>query len=694
MAGQRHVSGAAAPASGSTRAARKPARSGAAATLRRAVLWLALTLAPALSLADPAALRLEPPAGGAHFRHPDTTLRIHVPPELPVRVLGQLHLELDRIDVTALVSREGDYAVFKPPRPLAFGTHTLRIVQITDDGREIERGRWKFEVRQSAAFRRLSGSADISANLSYRIAGSDLPSSKPGKLQAHGAARMRGTAVGNVWTAKAKADLLYDTQTANGPPLQLGEYLFSADRDHLGAALGSQSIRQDSLLLQNFHRRGITGHVSSADDSLRATGLLMQTRESPDSANPFGVSKPDQRMGGVVLEDRPLHDRNALYLAMTALSGRYDPQSQGSSVGTPPGKGLPATVAQGSAWGLVIGSQLLQHRLTLHAEAAHSRYDVDGSGSLPRDSDNAWSTRVDWRTRTSGAQPLIWGVGVLRSRIGTFFHTVSNPGLTPDRDLLRGYGSLQWRSWSLQVSGSNTTDNVKKIDILPTDRTREQTAQLGWTPTMNTTAMPWLGAPSVNLQYDRVDQRPKRVPAGYLGTPANQRSTSTGVSANFAHTTWSWGLNYNRDRFKDRTGQSPETVTDAYGVQLSAVLRNRYTVTPYVAYQRTRNLATNESSHNTAANLNIDAQLTDRLRGGLNYSRNNSHDVASAQDQTDWTTDMHLVWNWIQPRANHAGFDLGMSVMYHALNDQLDNSNNYGRWQAFATLAMTLPLRK
>ena len=78
-----------------------------------------------------------PPAGSDAQTAP---LRIHVA-GIPQDVPQRLAVELDDIDVTALAALDGSDIVITPAQPIAFGKHTLRLVEYTPDGGIAERGR-------------------------------------------------------------------------------------------------------------------------------------------------------------------------------------------------------------------------------------------------------------------------------------------------------------------------------------------------------------------------------------------------------------------------------------------------------------------------------------------------------------------------------------------------------------------------
>ena len=155
--------------------------------------------------------------------------RIFIPPIVPVEVLQNLSLELDGIDVTAMVSREGDYALFIPSRPLKWGEHTLSIVEYAPDGSILERGLWAFEVRKSARFREAEFRSGIDVKATNRVADQNLDN-LPKSTQAQGGLGMGGSIGDENWHMSGSIDFLYNSQsdqTPNDREFDMGEYLFT-----------------------------------------------------------------------------------------------------------------------------------------------------------------------------------------------------------------------------------------------------------------------------------------------------------------------------------------------------------------------------------------------------------------------------------------------------------------------------------
>ena len=81
---------------------------------------------------------------------------ILLPADLDPAVYQNLAVELDDLDVTAFVSAENARLVVTPPETLSTGSHSLRLIERSNDGSILERGYWSLEVRHSELIRDLS----------------------------------------------------------------------------------------------------------------------------------------------------------------------------------------------------------------------------------------------------------------------------------------------------------------------------------------------------------------------------------------------------------------------------------------------------------------------------------------------------------------------------------------------------------
>ena len=194
-------------------------------------------------------------------KQPMETLRISIPEDISIEILQTLALELDNIDVTAMVTREGGFAVFTPVQPMGWGKHELRLVEYAEDGSIFEKGFWTFEVRTQSGIRESDFSADISLVATSRAADKNLGEPEPDSLTGQGGASLYGKVIGDEWEVTGNMDLIYNSQrnlTPNNQELDMGEYLITGQNRSTQLKLGHHSVSQTSLAMEGFQRRGVS----------------------------------------------------------------------------------------------------------------------------------------------------------------------------------------------------------------------------------------------------------------------------------------------------------------------------------------------------------------------------------------------------------------------------------------------------
>jgi hypothetical protein len=323
------------------------------------------------------------PAKEEAFRQPTETFRIKIPDSISVETLQTLALELDNIDVTAMVTREANYAVFTPIQPITWGNHTLRLVEYAEDGSIFEKGFWTFEVRTQSGIRETDFSANINLSANSRIADNNIGIPEPDKFTSQGSASLQGKIAGQEWNVSGNMDLIYDSQqTGNNRELDLGEYLITAQNRSTQLYLGHHSLSQTSLAMQNFHRRGASASKGFASINSSVTGFILRTEQISGFTHGLGISDSDNAVYGLLLENQPISSSpELLYLSATYLSGKSN--KVGASVGA-------AQADQnGETWSLVADSTLLEQQLRVRAEFASSTTDIITADTTDTDLINA-----------------------------------------------------------------------------------------------------------------------------------------------------------------------------------------------------------------------------------------------------------------------------------------------------------------
>ncbi len=221
---------------------------------------------------------LEAPEAGYH--EPQSSFRIRLPAELTPEQLQALSLELNGIDVSAMVGRDGEFAVFAPPGALTPGEHELRLVEYAEDGEIRELGVWVFQVRESRAFQAASWEARGNLTASERIADDGLAEPSPDATQAQGALGVGGRLADRRWQIDGRADFLYNRQRElmpGGESFDLDSYRIDGRYDRARMSLGHQTLGPESLVLGGFHRRGVSVAADTGRDRLSVQGFSMRT---------------------------------------------------------------------------------------------------------------------------------------------------------------------------------------------------------------------------------------------------------------------------------------------------------------------------------------------------------------------------------------------------------------------------------
>lgn len=628
----------------------------------------------------------------ADYRAGDEAFRIRVPAEVPAEELQKLALELDAIDVTAMVQRDGEYAVFTPIQALVPGRHVLRLVEYADDGSVLELGFWSFEVRQSKLFREYAVAADTQVTGSYRAADNSLNDPLPDRLQGQGSSRVGFSTASGVWHSQGQFDLIYNSLNNEQPDsrqFDSGEFLFSVGNTHADARVGHQTVGTTSLVMDNFRRRGVSLEGRIPVINSRLSGFSLSSEDVIGFRRGLGVGDDNRRVDGVTFDSNPLPDNpRALYLSGTWLDGKgRDSSGLVASVGdAEPG------LSKGSAWSLSADSQLFGDHLRLRGEYADTDYDFNTADSLNSERDTAYSFLASFTDTTAAG--LNWNASVESRKIGTFFKSLGNQALPSDRRLLRAFGGAQWSTLGVQASVEQQKDNVRDIEQLPRIQTDLSSVSVNWAPT-TPSGNGWLGAPSLSAAYSRQTQDQTFTPVGFTQPQTNNDLDSWQTHGALGYPFGSLGLTLQSSQFRDHAGVQDDT--DTTGIHFDsnvALMQQRINLTPSARFDRTDDKTTNQNSIAITYGLQTAFVLKpEKLDSTLNVSlnRNRSTDDSIASDTL--TFDMALNWHLIAARRNRPGFDLGLSALYNDVQDKVVGSNTISTYQAFLTLTMILPAR-
>ncbi|HHQ40810.1 MAG TPA: hypothetical protein ENK20_00775, partial [Chromatiales bacterium] len=246
------------------------------------------------------------------WRGPRDPIRIRVAPDIPIEVLRRLALEVDGIDVTRFLRREGEYAVFTPVEPLAYGEHEVRIVEYLPDGSIAERAVWRVEVRQSRAFREMRGSVSAGLDATRRVGASDALDDGP-VLAAQGSLDLTAGVAEGEWRATGRFGLGYDSSgngSAGGRRVDLQSFDFRHEWRAFGLTVGQPRGFSTSLLGGEALNRGVGVDLGETTRSrMRFSAFGARGEPVTGFRHGLGVSEPRNRVSGAQLTFFPLAER-------------------------------------------------------------------------------------------------------------------------------------------------------------------------------------------------------------------------------------------------------------------------------------------------------------------------------------------------------------------------------------------------
>jgi len=620
------------------------------------------------------------------FRNPTDEFRIFIPPIVPVEVLQNLSLELDGIDVTSMISREGNYAIFVPLRPLKWGEHSLRIVENTPDGSIMERGLWTFEVRRSTLFREAEFQGNLDLTATNRVADDNLEN-LPKDNQAQGGLGMAGTVADENWRMSGSMDFLYNSQsdqTPNDRKFDMGEYLFTGKIGPAQSDIGHHAIEPGSLVMESFNRRGVSASILPKSQQAKVTAFVMRTERIIGFQEGLGINDPDERVSGVVGSANPFPDNpEKLFLSGTYLNG------EGEEIGV--GEGGDLEFSGGDAWSLIADSSIVNRRLRLRVEYAATRFDFDGEDTgFDAERDHAYSLLSVYThpERTFREKPLNWSIGLEHQNVGTLFHSLANSGFPNDKRSTSAFAQIGWSALNINSVLGRETDNVEDDPLLPTIQTDQVTVSTTYSPFQET---PQGGGwnpfeqPSYQLSLSQTKQEQTDTPTGFSGIVTDNRTRGLDLSASFNPGTWNWTISHAVTLFDDYSDVSSDTRNNFTNLSAGFPMGKLLSLMPNLQYNVFKDKDTDVDNKSLSMGLGISLTLyRDRLNGSLNYSLNRDSSSDDSTDIETSTVDAGLVLAIIMPKTNRPRVELFVNGNYQDIDDKVTPHSGTHNYQVFA----------
>lgn len=637
-------------------------------------------------------------------------LRIELPADLDIMTLTTLLVEVDGIDVTALMEMDGNTFVYRPVTPFKQGEHTVRLIQLGENGESVPKDNWSFSITSTSSpdegqvaaieawLKSASVQADTYTEFSKRIADQNLGSPTYSRGIVSGSGDINTEITSENWSFTGQGNYLAQTEhklALTNNVVDVGEYTLKAtyqgDLLKGGMTLGHHDIGVDSILLSGFYRRGASVNLGDSDGMISATGFAFRPDSITGARDFTGLSNSKYLVRGTSAVFQPFsQDIDALKITGLYYDGRKSLDGNGvydSNNDTVSSK-------TGSGWGTIVEKSFANRRLELRGEFARSSYDEDGSNSdFEEETANATSFSMQARpfnnlTFDDRTADLLFGVRY--QHIDTAFASLANEGLAADKDAYSAFSSFYWDAFSASLEVGQETNNVDEIAGLPTDQLRYATLGLGYSFDQQEGSLSWLGTPYINLSGNITDITRIKTPQDYGGYDTDNNSTSVSLGGGSSYDAWFWSANYTRSQFSDDANVSSDTISHFISLSSGWTVSNQLELTGSTSVGGFRDRSNHTINYDKNLNLGVNAiLLPDKLNLNFDYNLNFSSGSGDTPDSQVFNSEVE--YTLIQPDRNRPGLAL---AILGSVEDRNDNANSYDdetAYQIYTALRVKAP---
>ncbi|MFO7593816.1 MAG: hypothetical protein R6X15_07245 [Pseudomonadota bacterium] len=613
--------------------------------------------------------------GGKGFRAGSDPIHISMSQALSEQIRPYLHLEIDAIDVTEFIRREADSLIYTPMEPLQPGMHELRVVANLPDGSIEEVAVWTIEVRASRDFRLARFGSTGIVQAVNRVA-DDLQHAPQQRTQAQGAVALNGELADGNWHTSGEANLIYNSlseRNLSGEELELMDYRIRTDWSQAALTLGHQTVPANSLVLNEFNRRGISGVYRSDDERLRIGAFGMRTEETVGIEDITGLAEASQRTSGALATVSPF----TRYPERLSLSLVYlDGQGSGDGVAE---FGDEALSSGGTATGLIAESFTGDRLWRIRGEMAQTNFDFDGFNTgYGAESDEAYSLLVGYDTSSEMARGAgtHWSVNMLHQRVGPWFHSLGNTALAADRKTTQLMAAYQGSEFELNVAAARNEDNVDQIAVLPTTALSTHAFMLTYTPT------PLAGgglfsSPSFSLDLNRGETRRVRTPLDFAGDDVDYLNVESSLSAAFQGDDWYWALSHSRAFQEDRGVSQNDAETSSSGIEVEMDLNGYLGFNSAIQYANSRYTNLDLEHDSLLASLRLKINYPRNWHSNLAYTWNREESSDGAVDIHIQTVELMTQWAYLRATESRAGVSFLATGSYQEREETGVESDQY-----------------
>ena len=622
---------------------------------------------------------------------------ILLPGDLDSDTYQRLSLELDALDVTAFATAEPGSLTLIPPEPLSSGPHSLRLVERGEDGSVLERGAWSLDIRHSSLVRDLSLRGDLSGTVNGRVAenGVEVP---PEHITGDGAGNVEAAAGDENWRISAQTNFFYNSQldiSPNGRDFDLGEYRIDGDIQNEdlfgGITFGDHDTGIQNFIMSDFYRRGFSARFGTLDERLTVTGFVQSTESHVGTRHVTGVSHEEDRVEGVSVSVRPIEAlQDNVVLTGTFYTG------EGSDGGF--GIGTDEIIRDGTGWSIAADTLWFDEILRVRGEYAQAEFDFDGKDEgFSAETSDAYSVLTSLeplRGGTLDGEIFTWTVGAEREVVDTFFQSLANPGLVPDRETTSAFTNFYWDEFTADLRVDHTLSNVDDLDYFPTDRTVYVEFNGSYTPFVDLEedgSLPWYGQPSlyVNANLTEIDRVERSDVFPDEDANGSLRTVTFGIGSNYED--WNWNLYHVVTSSEDHTDIYSDTLDNFTGLSGFFQIGDWLQVMPSVQWDffNDRDLKDDNQTLTVGLTTNITV-IPDTLTAALTYNLNHRMGDGETPDSRSLTGE--ITWDLREPAANRLGVALILSGFVQENNEDNFDTGPDLQYQAFTSLRLSLPV--
>ncbi|MDH5191521.1 MAG: hypothetical protein OEW89_09765 [Gammaproteobacteria bacterium] len=617
------------------------------------------------------------------FRLSSDPVQVRFPSSTQANILKSLRFEIDAMDVTEFVTQSGRQFTYTPAEQLSPGHHEMRVVSVSQDGNMEEMGVWAFEVRHSVRFREASIEQNLDIQATHKLKDGYADDTDNSTVQ--GAWSFNTVHADGNWRISSQADFLYNQKTdqaSRGEEFDLNAYLFKADLPQTTFQLGHHQVGNESLILSQFNRRGLSARAETEDRRFNLTGFSMRTESITGFQHGVGFADSNNTTNGIIFNSFPFaSDPGLLALSAIYLSG------DGRAEGVKQVKD-DVTNSGGDAVALIADSTIFDRTLRLRAEVAETSYDFDGknTGYASKD-DGAYSLLVHYTPQSDSEYS--WDAGIKYQMVSPWFHSPGFSDLVSDQEETQVFANFSSGEWSLNTILSRKYDNVDDDVTLPEIKSDIVTANISYTPVQENEYdgfMRLFSNAGYNLSISRSRDEQENQPAGFLGQEINTMNREANFQASFSADEWSWSIGHGIVLTNDNTDASSDTENRLTTFDVNFPLGQKVGVGLQLQQNKLEDIDTAVETDTDTAVLSLTINHPANWTTTFSHTLNREQASDDSVDTRSNITEASMRWDYLQASGNKPGMAFFVNANYQTSEDNGVETSDY---QAFIGFNIT-----